>query len=296
MNFRLTTLLGFESFLPTQVEVDVLSNPNVVDLSLTVYPSWFYGCSLTWSSLPSWVGKSVSFNVYRSEVEGGKGLKKLNSVPLLQAQFIDEATRESSNNSDEYYVIEACVRETPSVTSTWVTRPKSVADDLPRWHALRFKEINRRHWVLLRKLAGTEALILRKRAYGPRCSNCWDDVSRRVIKDDCEVCYGVGIEGGYYESIPTYIQFDSSNNNTIYSYFGKFEPNEIGAWTISYPRLESHDLLIRKKDLSVFRIEGLSPTEMLNKPCRQIMKLVQLPKTHTAIKLLKREGLIPGLS
>ena len=80
MNFRLTTLLGFESFLPTQVEVDVLSNPNVVDLSLTVYPSWFYGCSLTWSSLPSWVGKSVSFNVYRSEVDGGRGLKKLNSV------------------------------------------------------------------------------------------------------------------------------------------------------------------------------------------------------------------------
>lgn len=291
MNFNLSTLLGFEAFLPFRRESPVLSNPNIVSLNVKVYPTWFQGCTVSWTGLSQWSGKQVSFNVYRSE-NPANGFRKLNAVPLTDTHFVDQASRESSNNSEESYIIEAIVKETPSVTTTWRTPPANVADELPRWHALRFREINRRHWVLLKKLAGTDALVLRKIGYGPRCHNCWDDVAQRSVIDHCQVCYGTGVEGGYYASIPTLIQFDSSNNNIIYSYFGRFEPNEIGAWTIAYPTLQSHDVLIRKKDLAIFRIEGLSPTEMLNKSCRQIMKLVQLSKTHPIQRILKREGLV----
>lgn len=291
MNFNLSSLLGFEAFLRNHQQVEILTNPNQVDLNVKVYPTWFYGCTLTWSPVPQWSGKDVSYNVYRSE-SAKTGFVKLNSVPLQDAQYVDTSTRESSTNSEEIYIIEASVKETPSVTTTWRTAESTVNDDLPRFHSLKFREINRRHWVLLKKLAGVDTLVLRKKGYGPRCFHCWDDVAQRTLLDDCPFCFGVGIEGGYYEAIPTLMQFDSSSNNTIFSYFGKFEPNEIGAWTIAYPLLESHDVLIRKKDLTVFRIEGLSPTELLNKPCRQIMKLVQLSKTHPAQRLLRREGLV----
>lgn len=290
MQFTLSTNLLFDAFLPSPVFQPVEATAKLVNLQVKVFPYWFGSCSVTWNSLPIWDGLEVSFNVYRSEVEKG-GYVKLNSVPLLNTHFNDDTTLKSSISSKELYIIEAVVKNGATVT-LWRTAPKDVADDLPPFQHRIHKEINRRHWVLLKVLAGTDALIFRRKLYGPKCHVCYDPISARTVIDDCDNCFGTSIEGGYYQPIATKCQFDASQNNTIFSYFGRFEPNEIGMWTIYYPTIEPLDIIVRKKDLAVFRVDSLSPTELLNKVSRQIMKLTQIPKTHVLQRLLKREELV----
>lgn len=290
MQFNLGTVLSFESFLPSPVFQPILADADIVNLKVQVLPHWFENCSVTWSSLPAWDGLQVSYNVYRSELETN-GFVKLNAVPLLQTHFKDETSRKSSTNSEENYVIEAIVKNGSTYT-TWRTAPKSVADDLPPFQARIHREVNRRHWILLKVLAGTEALIFRRMLYGPKCSKCWNFTMSRTVIDDCDNCFGTGIDGGYYAPIKTLCQFDASQKNTIFSYFGKFEPREIGMWTIYYPRLEPLDVIIRVKDLSVYRLDSVAPTELLNKVSRQITRLVEIPNTHVLHRLAKREGLV----
>lgn len=281
--------LSFEAFLPDPSFSPIEQETKLVRLGVEVFPTWFKDCRLSWNPLPSWSNADVNYNVYRSQQQQG-GFVKLNAVPLQSPQFVDDQVVNSTLTDRDFYVVEAIVNNGVTIT-TWRTEPAQVGDSLPRYQGLLHREINRRHWVLLKVLAGTEAILLRKKLYGKHCPKCYDKKTGTITKEGCQICYGTGVQGGYYPSIKTLAQFDASQENKIYTYFGKFEPNEIGMWTIYYPKIQAHDLVIRKKDLSIYRVESLAPTELLNKVSRQICRLTELPRTHNLYHLLEREGL-----
>ena len=307
-----TPLLSPQSFFPTNTQYPAVNNPSAavdstgrsgilpkshldlflpeskpIDLQVRVYPEWFKEATVSWTIPDIWLSKNPRFNIYRSEVEGS-GYLKLNTVPVFSSFYVDESTRESSKHSKEFYIIEAILDD----DTIWKTKPAWVGDRLPRWHHIRLKEINRREWILLRRYVGNEAILLRHMRYGPRCSNCYDTISKKIIKPSCPVCYGTSYEGGYYAGIRTYAQFDASIDSSVHTYFGKFEQNEIAAWTIQYPDVEVFDLIIRIKDYKVYKVKQNQNTEILNKMCRQIMRLEELPPSDVSYELIKREGLL----
>lgn len=272
-----------ENFLHT-FSYSAAPNAAVIDLFVVVMPEWFKELTLTWQVPPSWATKAPRFNVYRSEIEHS-GYLKLNNVPLLSPQFLDKSTTESSKDAQEFYMVEAVLND----GSLWRTAPAFVGDRLPRWHSIRLKEIQRREHILLRKFAGLPALVLRRVKYGAPCPECYDKLSQKLLKDHCTTCYGTGVEGGYYEGYRQFIQFDASTNSATYTYFGKFEQNQIGAWTIKEPNLEVFDVIIRLKDQKVFRVKDINNTEVLATQSRQIMRLEEQSKDDVLYKLLQRE-------
>ncbi len=278
--------LSPESFLPT-FSYSAAPEAAVVDLFVVVMPDWFKELKLTWQVPPQWATKSPRFNVYRSEFEHS-GYLKLNGVPLLVPQFTDISTTESHKDAQEFYIVEAILND----NTTWRTKPAFVGDRLPRWHSIRHKEIQRREYLLLRKFAGLEAIVLRRIKYGPPCPVCYDKLSEKLLQDHCTTCYGTGIEGGYYTGYKQFLQFDASPNSAVYSYFGKFEQNQLGAWTIREPNLESFDVIIRLKDQRVFRVRDLNNTEILASQSRQIMRLDEQNKDDVLYKLLQREDVL----
>lgn len=307
-----TPLLSPQSFFPTNLTYPVVNNPTAevgidgysgilpkshldlflpdskpIDLHIRIYPDWFKEVTLSWKVPDSWNDKNPRFNIYRSEVEGS-GYQKLNAVPIQAPFFSDESSKESSKHSKEFYVVEAILDD----GTIWKTKPAWVGDRLPRWHHIRLKEINRREWLLLRKFAGNEAIVLRAIKYGPKCSNCYDPLTKKLLKPYCTTCYGLGYEGGYYAGIRTYIQFDASTDSASYTYFGRLEANEIAGWTIQYPDMEPTDLIIRSKDFKVFKVKQVSNTEILNKICRQIVRLEEMSPSDVSYELMYREGLL----
>lgn len=278
---------GFSGILPKS-HLDLFApDSRPIDLNIRIYPEWFKEVTLSWTVPPAWNSMSPRFNIYRSEVEGS-GYMKLNAVPVQTPYFVDATTKESSKSSKEYYIVESILSD----GTIWKTRASSVGDGIPRFQYIRLKEINRREWILLRRYTGNECLILRGIHYGARCPNCWDTLTEKMTKPRCVVCYGTGYDGGYYPGIRTYVQFDASSDSSVYTYFGKMEQNEIGAWTIQYPAVETFDLVIRIRDFKVFRVSQVSDTEILNKTCRQIMRLEEQSTDSVVYKLLNREGLL----
>lgn len=281
-----STILSPEYYLPSGQIYSATSGAATIDLSVSILPEWYRELDLTWKVPSAWALKAPRFNIYRSEIEHD-GFQKLNAVPITTPFFKDLSTLESSKHSLEYYVVEAVLND----GTVWRTPVAHVGDRLPRWHDIRMREIQRREWILLRKFAGVEASVLRQVRYGAPCPECLDRVSNKLMKDYCKTCYGTGVEGGYYSGFKTFLQFDASQDSMTYTYFGRMEVNQIGAWTIQVPALEPLDIVIRHKDFKIFRIKNVSNTEIQNKVSRQIMVLDEQPKESVLYELLKREGL-----
>jgi len=244
------------------------------NLKVTVYPTWYKHVAVAWEVPDDW-GNCV-FNVYTSQTEAGP-FQLLTSQPISDVKLFDSTAQEYRKFDRGYYVVEAILLDRRSVSikspaASW--KPSQRA-----WVGLRAVEIQRREYWLLSKFNGIKSYLFRKRNFGPRCPECWSYEHETVLKDNCKTCFGTGFEGGYWEANPLYINYEPTSNDNLKTYFGIFEPNQIGAWTISFPEMRPDDIIIRTGDWNIYRVEKLGATELQGNQVRQLLQLSQLAKS-----------------
>jgi hypothetical protein len=61
------------------------------------------------------------------------------------------------------------------------------------------REIIRMERLRLRTAAGQEGFVLKAKRYGETHEECVDFMTEEVIDSTCEICYGTGFVGGYFE-------------------------------------------------------------------------------------------------
>jgi len=66
------------------------------------------------------------------------------------------------------------------------------------------REICRKEFLLCRKFTGWYGFLLKRRVWGPQCPRCSDFDTAEPSDGHCEVCYGVGKDGGYWTPFPTF--------------------------------------------------------------------------------------------
>lgn len=244
-------------------------------------PKWFDSIYLEWAVPEEWKALDPKFTVFIGNSEEGP-FREVNAEPTSDPHCLVRETVDSTRFSGEFFVVQTSLSD----GKLYKSQPLTIGRALPRWQHIRWSEIIRREWILLDKFAGIPSIVFRKRDYGTRCPNCWDARNEKIVKDHCEVCYGTSFVGGYYTGIKTLVQYDSTNDNRKLTYFGKFEPNGLIGWTIAYPTIQPHDIIIRLSDYRIFRVEALQNTEMMTAHLRQIMQLVELPRLSIENKLL----------
>jgi hypothetical protein len=268
-----------------------ITKPNAISGNFTVniFPYWFKQVTLEWFVSSDW--GDCRFNIYKSELEDGN-FKILNHVPFASnVNFFKDTTSQAySKINRDWYIIEALHPSGKRIQSKPITwgnkRTSSLAD-------LRSQEIQRREWLLLQKFVGVDTVMFRRKSYGKRCPNCWHPQLEKIIKDHCEVCMGTGFDGGYFEGVSTLIQYDATPNQFSLEYFGKFETNEVSAWTIAFPEVAPRDLIFRATTKSLFSIDAIRGTELQSVVVRQMMKLTELNKSSPEYQLMVKDGLIP---
>jgi hypothetical protein len=253
------------------------------NISVKIYPRWFKHIAVEWSVPADW--GNCNFNVYFSEAED-TDFQKLTASPIHGTYLLDGESKEYRKFNRGFYVVEAILLDKGnaairSKATTWRT---SQSD----WVYLRSTEIQRREQILLRKFNGSKSYLFRRKTYGARCPDCWDKEVEKITRDNCPTCIGTGFSGGYFEPAPLYINYDASPNSLVRTYFGKFEPNEVGGWTISLPEIRPDDVVVRVGDWNVYRVEGVSPTELQSNPVRQMLKFTQLSKGDVENELVTR--------
>lgn len=276
-----TSTFGRNSELRPSVALNTTRVSGNIDVK--VYPRWFKHISVEWSVPSDW--GNCHFNVYYGETEDGF-FEKLTVSPVNGTYLLDTQAKEYSKFNRGYYVVEAILLDKGSaairsVAKTW--RPQQNG-----WVYLRSTEIQRREQILLRKFNGSRTYLFRRKTYGARCPDCWNKELEKITRDNCPTCLGVGFTGGYFDAAPLYVNYDPSPNSLVRTYFGKFEPNEIGGWTISLPEIRPDDVIIRGGDWSVYRVDAVNNTELQGNPVRQMLKLIQLAKTDIENELVTR--------
>lgn len=281
MSFNVS--LNAEWFLSNdQSPLDPGSTQNA-NISVTLYPQWYHQITIEWSVPPEF--GSCVFNVYSSQTEDGP-FNKLNATPLTGTFLSDITTQEYSKVDEGWYVVEAVLLDKGGVTlrsapTTWLTAQKN-------WVTLRSNEIQRREYLLLTKFVGVKSYLFRKKSYGKRCTSCWDPKTEQVLNDHCPTCIGTGFEGGFFDPASFFVQYETTPNSRDKVYYGKLEANQIGAWTISLPVLNSEDIIVRIGDWNIYRVDKIMPTELQANTVRQIVTLTQLAKGDVEYQLIKR--------
>jgi hypothetical protein len=259
--------------------VTYTANRTVRELDVKVYPVFYKQLVVEWSIPASW--GAATFNVFRSQTEYGPWAL-LNDTPISGNHFKDLTTVEFSKFSNNFYLVDAFLpngRVIRSFPETWINRRTSFAE-------IRAQEIQRRELLLLTKFTGVKSLIFRKRTFGARCTNCWDSRIEKITKDHCEVCLGTSFEGGYFPGFESLVQYDPTPNQAALSYSGKIEPNTIPAWTVSFPEINTFDLIVRLPDFKVYRVDGTQSTELQSVTVRQMLNLNELDKESIEFKLI----------
>lgn len=257
------------------------------DFTIKIYPLWYKQITLEWSIPTAW--GNCSFNIYKSDSRVGNFLQ-VNLTPLIGTNFFkDTTTLQYSKYNEDWYIIEAVLsngKRIQSNATTWANNRSS-------WVQIRAREIQRREYFLLSRYTGVKSFILRRKTYGQRCLECWNFDLEKVMSDKCKACLGTSFEGGFWPAVESYIQYDPSPNDLSYTYFGKFEQNEVMAWTISIPEVIARDLIYRPSDGALYYIKNWKDTELQTVTVRQMFQLVQLDKQSIEYHALITNDLIP---
>ena len=271
----------FVSTTQTPLSESSAENPS---FDVTIYPQWYKQITLEWQVPPEF-GNCV-FDVYFSETEDGP-FKKLNLTPINGTFLSDTSTQEYSKTNRGWYIVEAILldRENTMLRSS----PRTWDNTQTSWVALRSKEIQRREYLMLSKFIGVQSYLFRKKSYGQRCAACWNPTAEQVMNDHCPVCIGTSFEGGFFAPAPFLAQYETTPNERTKTYFGKLESNQIGAWTVSMPVINSEDVIVRIGDWAMYRVDRIMTTELQINTVRQIMTLVQLGKGDVEYQLIKRQ-------
>lgn len=72
------------------------------------------------------------------------------------------------------------------------------------------KEIIRKETLVLRRKAGVNGWLLKRRYFGERCPVCTNAVTGQVQNSTCTTCYGTGVVGGYYPAFEYWVTMNAT--------------------------------------------------------------------------------------
>ncbi len=290
MSFNLSYSVGyfsqtsiFKSGDPTTTTPTVPVSTESKLITVTLFPIWYKHVFIEWSVPSDW--GSCQFNVFFSPSINGP-YERINISPLSGNHLKDTETEEYSKTNKAYYVVEVIRLDLNG--AKFRSKPTTWETSQTPWVQLRSREVQRREYILLSKFTGNKASLFRRKTYGQRCPECWNTTVSKVMKDDCKTCYGTSFKGGYFEPYPVFLQYDPAPDSSIKTYFGKFEPNQMGAWTISVPEIFPDDIIIRHGKWEVHKVDQTARTELQGKTVRQMIQLTELDKGMIEYELTKQ--------
>lgn len=259
----------------------VAAQPGNSNIIVSCFPAWYSHITLQWDIPSSW--GNCTFNVYYT-YSADSDYVRLNRTPILTPYFKDTSEKEFSRFNNGKYIVEAVL---PGTGQRVRSKP-TFAEYKRREHVDKIaSEIQRREYMLLSKFAGIKSFFFKKRNFGMRCTRCWNETQEKVMDDHCPVCFGTSWEGGYFDPLPLFVQYDASPNSKLKSFHGDMEPNSISGWTIALPEIHADDVIIRTGDFIPYKIVAVTSTELQTRPVRQTMSLTQLSKNDIENKLLE---------
>jgi hypothetical protein len=196
-----------------------------------------------------------------------------------------------SLSRDVYYRVDV----TPDGGALFSSAPTPVEPGLDRRTRLFKRKILHDESVAFRVLNGIPLAVLKRRHWGPRCTNCYDPTTREATLEHCPVCLGTAFVGGYWA--PVYIRGRRTPApvQTQLTAHGDSDTKVLNFVILDYPRLEYKDVLVDLRRDDRYRVEGVTTTELKGVPVHQVISASELGRNSVEYSVLVDPNTVPPL-
>lgn len=221
----------------------------------------------------------ASFQDYTITLERSEspeeGYKKIAKISQSINSYLDEDVRifrfwkdiyvrmhiTSNDGKEGYYTEPAVLMHPPDTESLEFVRRLNITLG------------NRKYGV------GVECYAFMRKHSGQTCGECYDSRKKRVIKSQCESCYTVGYEGGFYNPIKLSVAFSQDQKSVVLTDRGSESNSSHSGYTSNYPLLNPGDLIYDARLGRLWRVESMVPVERRRHIVKQNLSLTEVQKS-----------------
>jgi len=130
----------------------------------------------------------------------------------------------------------------------YVSDPQPATGALDKESRLLVKEIERKELLRLKKAAGQEGVLLKRRLFGAPC-DCRDYMTEEATNSDCPECFGTGFVGGYFEPVEYWAELTTHGHDSKQSPEGRGtvdDATRVRLRGLNSPQVFSYDVWVAK--------------------------------------------------
>ena len=219
--------------------------------------------SLSWDPDTANCAGVKGFNVYRSVSSEGDFEKVNTSLITSGLGYYLDRDSPMKLGLTYYYKI-TCVGnddEESSLDEADINYIFSEEDKFTNaFTAVSYAQIGRIQQTLV--MQGQDGSFLFRIRYGPRCSQCWDDISKQSKTRNCPVCWGTGYMYGYVK-LDKKIIFKRDSHMFDNTEIGFKEGSNLTAYVDNFPIVHPGDIVIDSRN-NRFIVDKMYPTMIRN--------------------------------
>ena len=234
------------------------------------------------------VSSQVEYRIFRSNSPEGP-FDLLTATPLVDTfVFTDRQINRRSFWRKHYYKIEA-VRTTDSKKIESIVSRAEVHVGAQK-RMLVALAIVKKERMLLRGIGitpgfvGTPVAVFIRRTFGQHCSECFDPILQRGLRDNCIPCFNTRYKGGFFAPMSATINLSPNPETLQVVNWGETQPSETDAWMTNYPLLSPGDVIIEDTNRR-WKVARYHATKRLRVPVRQILRLVEINRSNVEYKI-----------
>ncbi len=132
----------------------------------------------------------------------------------------------------------------------------------------------------LKKIYGVAAILLKRKHFGKRCSQCYDEIANKIVKSHCLNCYATSWVGGYtpypilvHETRPQPIQIGKD-------IAGPVEIKQMSIVMPYFPKVNSGDIVVMRYNNLRYYVKAIHETYIRIIPVHQTIILDLIPAEH----------------
>lgn len=207
---------------------------------------------------------------------------------FVDADFNKPSGGESVNlfslSRDVYYKV--TVTPPSGSANAFSSDPTPIEPGLDKRTRLLKRKLLRDLAVGFKRLNGVPFAVLKRRRWGPRCPDCFDETLHEAAIEHCKTCFGTSFEGGYWAPTQIRGRREVAPVQTNLTSHGESDVKIADFIILDYPHLEYKDIVVDLRRNERYEVQRVTPTELKGVPVHQ--KLVASLLGHSSIEYFVR--------
>lgn len=214
---------------------------------LPVYPTHMY---IQWT-VEDRESALSGVNILRSESQAGP-FNTIAALSPTEYSYTDSEVNLLGLTRSYWYIIKA--NSVHNTAEFVLSDPKTTEYELKGHRAKVARKARRDLKIQLERLNGVPILILKRRSFGPRCTECFNSITSDALYSHCNTCYGTTYMDGYHDPVYTHGKIDPVSVQESTGASGPNQSAMTGLTIAEYPVVEINDIIVEAKTNRRFKV------------------------------------------